>query len=199
MRLPLLLLLATACSNNNPTPDGGGTDAAADIVQTQDSASDAPPSDGGSCNVSSSSALVTGTFLGKAFSPQDSVAFEAHTTQYEVVVGLTDFKGECALGNDVKANSNVVAFIYQAATPLVPATIDIAQTNVLFAQYTQFDGTCQSPAGESASSGTITFTRADDCAVEGSFDLMFNTDHVTGSFTSPVCANTPDGGASACK
>lgn len=137
--------------------------------------------------------------LGKPLNAQDSVAFEAHTTQYEVVVGITDYKGACGLGNDVKANSNVIAIIYQDATPLAPAMIDIAQTNTLSVQFTEFDGTCQSPAGESASSGTITFTRVDSCAVTGTFDLMFNTDHVTGSFAAPVCAAAPDGGTSNCK
>jgi hypothetical protein len=192
----LFLALACACSSPAPTNDGGF-----DASPGDSDAADAPvdsPSDGNSCNVTAS-ASVTGTLLGKTLGAQDAVTFSAHTTQYEVVVGITDYKGACGLGNDVKANSNVLAIIYQGATALVPATIDIAQTNTMSVQFTEFDGTCQSPAGESASAGTITFTRVDDCAVTGTFDLTFNTDHVTGSFAAPVCADSPDGGPSSCK
>jgi len=195
MRYVFLCLLC-ACSSPVPSDDGGN-DAASNDVTTSDSSADVA-SDGSSCNVTAA-ASVTGTFLGKTLNAQDSLAFETHTTQYEVVVGVTDYKGACGLGNDVKANSNVMAIVYQGATALVPATIDIAQTNTMSVQFTEFDGTCQSPAGESASSGTITFTRVDDCAVTGSFDLMFNADHVTGTFAAPVCAAAPDGGGSSCK
>ena len=196
MRYAFLCLLC-ACSTPNPSNDGGPDASPADGVAADSPAADAP-SDGSSCNVTAA-ASVTGTFLGKTLNAQDAVAFESHTTQYEVVVGVTDYKGACGLGNDVKANSNVLAFIYQGATALVPAVIDIAQTNTMSAQFTEFDGTCQSPQGESAGAGTITFTRVDDCAVTGSFDLMFNTDHVTGTFAAPVCAAAPDGGTASCK
>lgn len=192
----VFLLLACACSTPNPSNDGGVDASPGDSI-----AADSPvdsPSDGNACNVTAA-ASVTGTLLGKTLTPQDSVAFEAHTTQYEVVVGITDYKGACGLGNDVKANSNVIAIVYEDATPLAPATIDITKTNTLSIQLTEFDSTCMTPQGESASSGTVTFTRVDDCAVTGTFDLMFNTDHVTGSFAAPVCAVTPDGGAASCK
>jgi hypothetical protein len=191
------LCLLCACSTPNPSDDGGVDASGSDVVATDSPAQDAP-SDGSSCNVTAS-ATITGTFLGKTLTPQDEIAFQAHTTQYETVVGITDYKGACGLGNDVKANSNVLAIVYQGSTPLVPATIDVAQTNTMSIQFTEFDGTCQSPAGESASSGKITFTQVDDCAVTGSFDLVFNSDHVTGTFAAPVCAAAPDGGTSNCK
>lgn len=190
------LCLACACSTPNPDVDGGPDASPGDSIAAE-SSSDAP-SDGSTCNVTAA-ASVTGTLLGKTLNAQDSIAFESHTTQYEVVVGITDYKGACGLGNDVKANSNVMAIIYLGSTPLVPATIDIAQTNTMSIQFTEFDGTCQSPAGESASSGTVTFTRVDECGVAGSFDLTFNSDHVTGLFSAPVCAAAPDGGTSNCK
>jgi hypothetical protein len=38
-----------------------------------------------------------------------------------------------------------------------------------------------------ATSGTVTLTRADSTAYEGSYDLMFGSDHVTGSFAAPWC------------
>ena len=197
MRYVLVSFAALLACSSSPLPsDDGGTDASADVPSLGDVAN-VDASDGG-CAVAAS-ATLSGTFLGQTLTPQDSLAFEAHTTQYEVVVGVADYKGVCGLGNDVKASSNVLAIVYEGATPLAPATIDLAQTNTMSAQYTQYDGTCQTPKGESASSGTVTFTRVDECAVTGSFDLVFNADHVTGTFSAPVCAAAPDGGTSSCK
>jgi len=195
MRTFFFLFLA-ACSNNNPVADGG-TDAAPDVATNDTGTTDAPVTDSGGCFTAS--ATINGTFLGKTLTPKDAVSFQTHTNQYEVVVGVVDYTGICGLGNDQKANSNAFAIIYQGAQPLAPAKIDISQTNTLFAQYTQFDGTCGSPQGESASSGTITFTQVDACGVVGSFDLMFNTDHVTGTFNAPACTAAPDGGPGGCK
>lgn len=38
-----------------------------------------------------------------------------------------------------------------------------------------------------ATSGTVTFTRMDTTNYEGSYDLYFSSDHVTGSFVAPWC------------
>lgn len=198
MRRLLAFFFVLGCSNNNPGADAGPDVVQSDSPTPNDAAGDTSSGDGGGCNVTAS-ATITGTFLGNTLTPKDSVADVAHTTQYEVVVGISDYAGICALGNDTKASSNVFAIIYQSSQPLAAGKFDLTQTNVLFAQYTQFDSTCNSPQGESASAGTVTFTRVDSCAIEGSFDLTLNTDHVTGTFTAPVCANTPDGGAGACK
>ncbi len=189
-------VLVVACSTNNPSADAG-PDALVNDVTTSDVVSDTSSESSG-CNVTAS-ATINGTFLGSTLTPKDEIAYESHpTSQYEVVVGVSDYNPACSLANDNKANSSAMAIIYSDTTPLVPATIDLAKTNVLFAQYTKFDATCQS-TGESATSGTVTFTRVDACGVVGTFDLTFNADHVTGSFAAPACANVPDGGASACK
>jgi hypothetical protein len=190
-----------ACSQGPSNGDAGpdaGADAPSDVTPPSDAPADAPPGDGNTCNIQAS-ATINGTFLGQTLSPKDAIAFQTHPSQYEVVVGVTDYAGACGFGNDVKASSNVFAIIYQSNTPLVPATIDLSNTNVLFVQYTQFDATCNSPQGESASSGTVTFSTVDACGVTGSFDVTLNSDHVTGTFSAPTCADTPDGGASACK
>ncbi len=194
MHRPIVLATAfvLACSNNDP-----GADAGLDVVQNDSpAANDTSTTDSGGC--ATASATINGTFLGNTLTPKDAVAYEAHTNQYEVVVGIVDYAGICALGNDKKANSNAFAIIYQSSMPLGPATFDVAQGS-LVAQYTQFDGTCGSPNGESSTSGTVIITRVDSCAVEGNFDLQLNSDHVTGTFVAPVCANSPDGGAGTCK
>jgi hypothetical protein len=38
-----------------------------------------------------------------------------------------------------------------------------------------------------ATGGTVTFTRMDTTAYEGSYDLWFGSDHITGSFAAPWC------------
>jgi hypothetical protein len=38
-----------------------------------------------------------------------------------------------------------------------------------------------------ATSGTVTFTAMTSSTYDGSYDVYFGTDHVTGSFTAPWC------------
>ena len=198
MRTLLFLpFVCLACSQTPSTSDGGvdsgGVDAPSDSPVTTDSG------DAGGCNLQAS-ATLTGTMLGQTLTPKDAVSFQAHTTQYEAVVAITDFTGTCALGNDFKASSNVLSMVYLSnTTPLVPAKFDLTQSSVWDAQYAQYDATCQSPQGESSTSGTITITSVDACGIVGSYDLMLNNDHVTGTFTAPNCDNPADGGAAGCK
>lgn len=42
-----------------------------------------------------------------------------------------------------------------------------------------------------ATSGTVVFTRMDSTQYEGSYDLYFGTDHITGSFVAPWCGTAP--------
>lgn len=185
------LVLSAACSSTPQKGDAGtdggtGTDASSD-----GGATDAPASDSaGGCG--NAAAVVNGTMLGVTLSAKD--ATYAPGSSNFVILG--DFTGICALGNDLKASSNVLVFDFYGTAP-APGTIQVgAALDVQFAEYNQ---TCNSPAGESASSGSVTITKADSCGVEGTFDVTLNSDHVTGSFTAPTCSLQPDGGASACK
>lgn len=57
------------------------------------------------------------------------------------------------------------------------------QANVNFFTY---DSRCrQTATGTAGWSGTITYTRADEQALEGSYDLTRGTDHLTGTFAAP--------------
>jgi hypothetical protein len=40
----------------------------------------------------------------------------------------------------------------------------------------------------------VTLTQVDSCEVAGTFDVMIETDHLTGSFTAPSCTMPGDGG-----
>ena len=166
--------LMVACS---PSPQNGdaGTDAS---------------SDGGGCG--NASASVNGTMLGVTLSAKDAIY--APGSSNFVIVG--DFAGLCALGNDLKASSNVLVFDFYGTAP-APGTVQVGAA--LDVQFAEYDQTCGSPAGESASSGSVTITKSDSCGVEGTFDVTLNSDHVTGSFTAPTCSFQSDGGASSCK
>ena len=40
---------------------------------------------------------------------------------------------------------------------------------------------------------SVTLTQVDPCSVAGTFDVMLETDHLTGSFTAPNCTRPGDG------
>src|SRR5438105_1066488 len=133
----VLLCLLCACSTPSPSNDGGPDASPGDSI-ADDSPADSPaadaPSDGSSCNVTAAE-TITGTFSGLAFNAQDSFATESHTTEYQVFVAITDFKGACAIGNGQKASSKWFMITFVDNSPIVPATIDITQTNGLTVLY----------------------------------------------------------------
>ena len=99
------------------------------------------------------------------------------------------------MAGDVHAGSNTVSLLYQTS-PLSAGTYDITKTAGLSAKFAQYDTTCKTAKSGDATSGTITFAKADKCGAEGSFDLMFGSEHVTATFTASVCAT--NGGNGAC-
>jgi hypothetical protein len=68
------------------------------------------------------------------------------------------------------------------------------------ATYSSTNGNCVKSYGESATSGTVTLTNITATEIDGSFDVTFSSgDHLTGSFSAPVCSvPTSDGGTAAC-
>jgi len=177
-------------SNDAGSNDGGGSDGTADSAPT-DSATDAP-SEGGSCGSAVGSASVTGTLLGNTLAAKDAVSNPGNGTPFVVI---TDFSGVCAMGlNNLKKSSSGLLFDF-----LTTSTISVGTVNVgadLDVQYATYDATCNSPAGESSTGGSVNITKADACTIEGTFDVTLNSDHVTGSFKAPNCASSSDAGQS---
>ena len=184
-----------ACSQGPDNKDGG-SDASSDAPVSSDVSSDAPSDTGSQCKLTGGG-TITGTLLGQTLTPKDAISYQSGGM---LVIGIADYAGACALGNNLKANSNVLAITYTGTTPLPTNTpIDVTTVQGLDAQYAQYDAQCGSPQGESVTGGTITLTELDACGAVGSFDLTFNTDHVTGSFSAPNCTNAPDGGGFTCE
>jgi hypothetical protein len=69
----------------------------------------------------------------------------------------------------------------EGSAGVTPNTCYTASVNFL-----AYDSRCrQTATGTAGWSGTITYTRADEQALEGSYDLTRGSDHVTGSFVAP--------------
>ena len=102
-------------------------------------------------------------------------------------VVITDFAGACRVvsSNALYANSKVIDLHFRGSGVLQPGTYN-AGSNGLFPQYATFDARCSSPSGESAGGGSVVVTSVAP-TITGTFDLFFNSDHVTGTFDAPIC------------
>jgi hypothetical protein len=77
--------------------------------------------------------------------------------------------------------------VTQDATTVAPGTYGVGQG--LSASYEPDDATCAVVGLEQATGGEVTFTTSTATRLEGTFDLTFDDgDHVSGSFSAPVCA-----------
>jgi hypothetical protein len=95
--------------------------------------------------------------------------------------------GSYAITNGAPAEAQGIPSGAGAAAPVAPSFLDVSAT------YDEFDANCLptlAATATSATSGTITVETVSATLVAGSFDLHFpGGDHLTGRFSSPVCAN----------
>jgi hypothetical protein len=78
-----------------------------------------------------------------------------------------------------------------STVPLGQYVIGATPTTTAAAGFTAQDATCNPTSDEQATSGTITMTQVSTTTVAGSFDVTFaNGDHLTGTFSAPVCTGT---------
>lgn len=180
-------------SNDGGTNDGSGNDSATNDASTKDSTTTDAPSDSG-CGSSIGSATVTGTLLGNPLAAKDSISNPGNGTPYVII---TDYANACSLGlNNLKKNSSGLLFDFLTTATITTGTVNVGTD--LDVQYATYDNTCNSPAGESSTSGSVTITQADACTIKGTFDVTLNNDHVTGSFTAPNCASPASDAGSGC-
>jgi hypothetical protein len=150
---------------------------------------------GAGCNAgpAGGEATMTGTLLGKSFTPVDAVSATNTTggTTTTTIV-FTDFAGACDMlqGDVIGGSSDILSFTFTGSSPLGTGTFSVtAPTRGTTAEghFAEFT-VCGSTAAESTSAGTITVTGVDSSGITGTFDLTFESDHVTGTFTAPTCA-----------
>lgn len=156
----------------------------------------------------SGSASVTGTIQARAIPAQDAVGLSSvamNGSMVESAVGavITNVTGACSVlqnhGNPPDASTLIVAVAADSSS-VAPGTYDIVSQGFgATASYALQDQNCLTVVSENASSGTVTISSVGS-SVNGSFDLTFGADHITGTFSAPVCVYTPvtDGGAAMC-
>ncbi len=219
----LACVLALGCSSGSPvtaSPDASGSDATQSDTPATDAGhdaaaaqpTDAVPTDAVSTDAVSTDAAapgdagpsgctVTGSFLGAPLIVADCVSTVVATpsgTTTDVVI--VDFASVCGyVHRDALHGGSKVLDVHFSGAAVTPGTYD-TPTGPVSVQFANYDATCGSPSGESASSGTVTITRNDGTGIVGSFDVMLNADHATGTFNAPPCTpGTADGGSSPCE
>jgi hypothetical protein len=132
---------------------------------------------------STGNASISGSFQGNSFVPQDAVSYSGN-------VAIVDFPNLCAYGlADAKSGAKYLYLNFTSGTfPL--GTTSIGPD--LSAQLIANDATCNSVA-EGGASGTVNVSSVDASGVAGTFDIVFEPDHLTGSFDAPTC-NMPGNG-----
>jgi hypothetical protein len=141
---------------------------------------------------------VSGTAGGAPLAVTDEVAFvgtgmENGVTQAYAGVFITNVAGTCGI---LQRGANPPSLqMLQIAVGAPGSTVTAGSyalgsstTSTASALFQAEDATCTPTTNEQASSGTITLSSVDGSTVKGSFDLTFaNGDHLTGSFSAPVC------------
>lgn len=157
----------------------------------------------------SGSASVTGTIQGAAVPASDSVGLSSVSTANgtsEAAVGaiITNVANACGVlqshANPANATALVLA-VSASGSSVGTGTYDIVSQGFgATASYAKQDSTCNTSFSENASGGSVTLTAVSGSSVSGTFDLTFGSDHVTGSFSAPICSySAGDGGVSACQ
>lgn len=196
--LPVLAALAACTTTTEP-------------VATGDAGGDAKsPTDGGPTDGSSSakgSATVTGTLGGQTLAPLDAVALKGtYDPSYPGIVSIffANVSGLCALynqelnysGGALKANSFDLGFTLgdTTATSVVATGMYTLTAHPDFIDnvgWDSYDGACNATHGPSATAATVNLTSVGD-VYAGTYDITFTGgDHVTGTFTAPLCTIVP--------
>jgi len=141
------------------------------------------------------SAAVSGTLSGSAFAAMDAYSV-TNRENGAVGVQIFDFSGACALGANEKASSQTLGII--SRIPAVSSgTYNV--TTDLYVQYIARDAACGASVEETATAGTVTFSKIDASGLKGTFDVTFSVGEVTGMFDAPTCVGPPIGKVIECK
>ena len=145
-----------------------------------------------SCGCSSGgNGSIQGTVGGATFSPADAVFYPLPPTTTAIAIVSTS--GVCDYFSKHEHVKNEFALaIYFEQTAATVGTFDVSQLAVA---WDVSDATCNI-ASQAATSGTVKLTSVTAQSIDGTFDLFFDQDHITGSFHASHCdpqvdASTP--------
>ncbi len=152
-------------------------------------------------SVGKGAATVNGTTAGRQFMAEDAAGVVGTWMTQNGAVEEVDvliaagFSGICgrlqqpqSIGQASDAMLALVTFAASPGSSVTPGTYPVTTTGLTGALYGPNPAHCSSAASEEAQSGTVTFTAIDGATISGGFDLSFqNGDHLTGTFSAPVC------------
>jgi hypothetical protein len=129
---------------------------------------------------------VTGTVGGQAFAAKDAIeVFDSDTTGYTITI--SDYANACSYGSTGHAGGTTIS-ITSTGTVLSSGMLDVGSTPTLIVKQDVYDTTCKATTTTAATAGTVMLDKLYECGAVGSFDVMFGSEHVTGTFTASVCA-----------
>jgi hypothetical protein len=149
-------------------------------------------------NVSGGGSSVIGTIGGASVQTADVVALVQSSGGGFVTAGVayTNVSDTCgvlqrvASGGPEPASTVVLSLSVNMAGTTVPAgtyAIGAQSAIQVAAQFITTDSTCMTVAQAQATSGTIVYATVSATTIQGTFDVTFGTDRVTGRFTAPLC------------
>lgn len=147
----------------------------------------------------SGSASVTGTVSGHAIPTNNAVGIDGTTTingpvQPTAGARIADVGNVCTAlqTNSVAASSKVLdVSVVANSGAVMPGDYKLNGAGGIggAVTFTVQDQNCNPTLQSSATVGSVTLTTVSTSTVAGSFDVTFPTgDHVTGTFSAPVCA-----------
>jgi hypothetical protein len=152
----------------------------------------------------SGTATVTGTVAGHSLAAADAistVASQSGASAGVILIGTQANQcNEINAHHDLKsATALTIALANRTGTSvLAPAigtysifsqqTVTQHTGNVGDALFSMISAACLATTSVDVTSGTLTLTRVEATGYGGTFDLLFGTDHVTGSFNTGTCS-----------
>jgi hypothetical protein len=161
----------------------------------------------------SGTGAVTGSFAGQSFAPVDATAVLTKASGMAMasiyVSNVGSICGVLLQRSNPRSLASLQLSIQGPGTEIATGTYTIngngAMTLVASAAYLAQDAQCNQTVAEISINGTITVTASNATSISGSFDALFQPqlaggnlgpqmDHVTGTFSAPVC-NASQGSA----
>jgi hypothetical protein len=160
-----------------------------------------------------SMATVDGTINGASLTVNDHFAATtkaSSTSGGSAAILITDTAGVCSAagrGEQPKSVTGLTLLVYatdgaaksiaptETGTYTVSSATPAAGMKTVVAVYGGTDDMCKSKMFKLADSGKVELTRIDASSYAGSFDLVFGSDHITGTFDVPECAGAANAAA----
>jgi hypothetical protein len=163
------------------------------------------------CSTTPSTSIDGGMIAGTEFTVVDSATM-VRTNRGLANVMLSDYADTCSVADEREhPSSKQLTFLLTDAdadaAPSAPGTFQLytlenLPTTGLVGEcgFAALDATCQATSSSMpCSSGTVVLTRVDDTGYAGTFDVVLNDVHVTGSFDAPTCPDVSETGFGTCQ